>query len=128
MSTDMNLAPYLALDIVLLTSNLVSKRLAAGDSVSSGQFNLSPPTVIRTRCVSFFKGFTLHTNVVYVISLLCGMIRFGMKVIVFVPFIPCLFPFASLPHSLLRLRVHNSLSLLSSRLSIDKRLPVASNI
>ena len=49
----MNLAPRLASLMVLLSKSLVSRRLAAGDPVSSKQVKRSPPTVILTLCVSF---------------------------------------------------------------------------
>ena len=78
----MNLAPLVASEIVLLINILVSSKDATDDPVSLSYDSLSPPTIIRTRQVSDFKGQCSQTKDSYVKSRSVGTLLKEMKLIV----------------------------------------------
>ena len=85
MSTVTNLAPLWASNITPFRKIFVFNRDTAGDFGSPSYSNLSPPTVIRTWCVSAFKSLKSHKRLSYVTFASRGTLCLGIKKIVFVP-------------------------------------------
>lgn len=91
MSVVMNLAPLA--EMTLVKSNLATHMFAAGVATAPGSLMRSPSTVNCDLFFSFFSGYTLHTNDLYVTSFLrsLGMSSLSMNWIVLVGFFT-LFP------------------------------------
>ena len=78
MSIVMNLAPFADWEIVLLRSNFVSIKLAAGEDASYSYCSLSPPTVRRTLYCSDFSGLKSHIKLAYVTIAFAGTSHRGI--------------------------------------------------
>ena len=62
-SQDINLAPGISSEIVLLNSSFDSKKDAAGDEASSGYLSMSPPTINLNLYNSYFSGRLSHKQI-----------------------------------------------------------------